>query len=59
MYWDKYNTKPWNPNNGEDFDKTKLEILNLLKEQKVSLSKIRFLFDSIVTEIEEKNSITL
>lgn len=59
MYWDKYNTKPWNPNDGEDFESTKTEILLLLKKQKVSLAKIRFLFDSIVTEIEEKNSITL
>ena len=55
MYWEKYNTKAWNPNNGEDFKKTKSEILRLLKEQKVSLTKIRFLFDDIVTEIEEQN----
>lgn len=54
MYWDEYNTKAWNPNDGEDFNGTKAEILKLLKEQKVSLTKIRFLFDCIITEIEEK-----
>lgn len=59
MYWEKYNTKAWNPNNGEDFDKTKTEILRLLKDQKVSLAKIRFLFDNIITEIEENNHINL
>lgn len=59
MYWEKYNTKAWNPNDGEDFNGTKAEILKLLKEQKVSLTKIRFLFDSIITEIEEQNPINL
>lgn len=59
MYWDEYNTKAWNPNDGEDFNGTKAEILKLLKEQKVSLTKIRFLFDCIITEIEEKNPINL
>lgn len=55
MYWEKYNTKAWNPDIGEDFDKVKLEILRLLREQKVSLTKIRFLFDDIITAIEEQN----
>lgn len=59
MYWNEYNTKEWNPNDGEDFNGTKAEILKLLKEQKVSLTKIRFLFDSIITEIEEQNPINL
>lgn len=59
MYCEKYNTKPWNPNEGENFAKTKTEILNIIKAQKVSLEKIRFLFDDIVTEIEEKNPINL
>lgn len=59
MYWEKYNTKAWNPNNGEDFDRTKVEILRLLKEQKVSLAKIRFIFDDIITDIEENSPINL
>lgn len=59
MYWEKYNTKAWNSNNGEDFDKTKTEILKLFKDQRVSLSKIRFIFDDIITEIEEQNPINL
>lgn len=59
MYCEKYYTKSWNPNNGEDFDKAKIEILNILKAQKVSLTKIRFLFDEIITEIEDKNPINL
>lgn len=59
MYWEKYNTKSWNPNNGEDFDRTKVEILRLLKEQKVSLAKIRFIFDDIITDIEDNSPINL
>lgn len=59
MYWEKYNTKAWNPNNGEDFDRTKVEILRLLKEQKVSLAKIRFIFDDIITDIEDNSPINL
>lgn len=59
MYWEKYSTKAWDPNKGEDFNNTKTEILLLLKAQKVSLSKIRFLFDEIISEIEDQNPITL
>lgn len=47
----------WNPNVGEDFDHAKKAILTVLKEQKVSLSKIRYLFHVILDEIEDKNPI--
>lgn len=47
----------WNPNIGEDFDYAKETILDVLKEQKVPLSKIRYLFHVILDEIEDKNPI--
>lgn len=59
MYWEKYNTKPWNPDEGKDICKAKLEILNIIKEQKVSLAQVRFLFDEIITEVEENNIVNL
>lgn len=60
MYEEKgYRTIPWNPNEGEDGEFTKKAILEILKSQKVSLSKVRCLFDTIVKEIEDKNPITL
>lgn len=54
-----HRTVPWNPNEGEDVDMTKKAILAILKSQKVSLSKVKFLFDSIVRDIEDRNQITL
>ena len=45
----------WNKELGEDMEYTKKTIL--LKDQKVSLSKIRTLFDSILIDIEDKNPI--
>lgn len=54
-----YRTLPWNQNIGEDIGMAKTEILAILKTQKVSLTKIRFLFDEIITEIEDKNPINL
>lgn len=59
MYFEKYNTKAWEYIVGEDIEQTKKEILRLLKEQKVSLAKVRYLFDNIVTEIEENNPVVL
>lgn len=50
---------PWCSESGKDFEHTKKEILNILKEQKVSLSEIRSLFHSIINEIEDKNPINL
>lgn len=47
----------WNSEK-ENFEETKRAILVLLKEQKVSLSKIRKLFNSILIEIEDENPIT-
>ena len=54
-----YRTVPWNPNEGEDSEFTKKVILEILKSQKVSLSKTRCLFDCIIREIEDNNLITL
>ena len=49
--------KEWNPKN-EDIDSTKKAILEILKSQKVSLSKVRLLFNCILNEIEDENPIT-
>lgn len=51
--------RQWNKADGEDFDLAKEKILSVLKEQKVSLSKARALFNSILIEIEDDNPITL
>lgn len=49
----------WNISLDEDFDGSKKKILNILKEQKVSLSKTRALFNRILDEIEDENPVTL
>lgn len=49
----------WNIALNEDFYGTKKKILNILKEQKVSLSKTRTLFNSILDEIEDDNPVML
>ena len=54
-----YRIIEWNPNEGEDADMTKKAILAIIKSQKVSLSKVRCLFNSILKEIEDNNPITL
>lgn len=54
-----YRTVLWNPNKGEDVESAKKAILEILKSQKVSLSKVRCLFNSILKEIEDNNPITL
>lgn len=54
-----YRTVPLNPNEGEDSEFAKKAILEILKSQKVSLSKVRCLFNSILREIEDNNPITL
>lgn len=43
----------------EDFEYAKKEILSILKERKVSLSKTRRLFNCILDEGEDNNSIAL
>lgn len=53
-----YRTDCWNPSLGEDFDFTKKVILLILKDQKVSLSKIRHLFNVILRDIENNNPIS-
>ena len=52
-----YRKLEWNKESGEDMEYTKKTILTILKDQKVSLSKIRTLFDSILIDIEDKNPI--
>lgn len=56
---DYYRAVPWNPNEGEDGEFAKKAILEILKSQKVSLSKVRCLFNSILREIEDNNPISL
>ena len=45
----------WGEN--EDFNHVKKAILSILKEEKVSLSKIRGLFRNILEDIEDNNPI--
>lgn len=52
-----YRTIEWNKELGEDMEYSKKEILTILKQQKVSLSKIRTLFNSILRDIEDNNPI--
>lgn len=47
----------WGEN--EDFNHVKKAILSILKEEKVSLSKIRGLFRNILEDIEDNNPVTL
>ena len=54
-----YKVLPWDPNKGEDWKYAKKAILEILKSQKVSLSKVRYLFNSILREIEDNNPIML
>lgn len=54
-----YKTIPWNPNEDENSEFAKKAILEILKSQKVSLSKVRYLFNLILKEIEDKNPVTL
>ena len=54
-----YRTVEWNKELGEDCDYAKKAILEILKDQKVSLSKIRCLFNSILRDIEDNNPISL
>ena len=52
-----YRTTEWD--NEEDFEYTKKEILSILKEQKVSLSKVRCLFNDILIDIEDDNPVNI
>lgn len=54
-----YKTIPWNPNEDENSEFAKKAILEILKSQKVSLSKTRWLFNLILKEIEDNNPVTL
>ena len=57
--FNNYRMIEWDMNKGEDFDFAKKAILAILKEEKVSLSKIRCLFNSILRDIEDNNPINL
>ena len=54
-----YRTTEWNMELGENREYAKKAILAILKNQKVSLSKIRALFNDILRDIEDNNQITL
>lgn len=54
-----YRMIEWDINKGEDIEYAKKAILAILKDQKVSLSKIRCLFNSILRDIEDNNPISL
>lgn len=49
----------WDKNAGKDFCSTKEKILLILKNQKVSLSEIRYLFNNILSDIERHNPTVL
>lgn len=55
--YNTYRKLEWNKEYGEDIEYAKKAILSILKEEKVSLSKVRTLFDDILVEIEDKNPI--
>ena len=59
MYGNTYRVTEWNKELGEDLESAKKAILEILKSQKVSLSKTRCLFNSILKEIEDNNPIIL
>ena len=54
-----YRTTEWNTELGEDRAYAKKAILAILKDQKISLSKIRALFNDILRDIEDNNPVTL
>ena len=54
-----YRTIEWNIELDEDRDYAKKAILSILKDQKVSLSKIRALFNDILRDIEDNNPLSL
>ena len=54
-----YRIVEWNKELGEDCDYAEKAILEILKDQKVSLSKIRALFNDILRDIEDNNPINL
>ena len=54
-----YRVQEWNKELGEDLEHAKKAILAILKDQKVSLSKIRCLFNDILRDIEDNNPVTL
>lgn len=57
--WHIYRMTEWDSYSGENIVYAKKAILTILKEQKVSLSKTRTLFNRILEEIEDNNPITL
>lgn len=58
MFDDKQRMTEWNALTGENYEYAKKAILDILKGQKVSLSKVRCLFKDILEDIEDNNPIT-
>lgn len=48
----------WDIDRGEDFYATKKAILTMLREQRVSLAKVKYLFNIILRDIEYENPIS-
>lgn len=57
--WNTYRMKEWNKELGEDEEFVKKAILAILKDQKVSLSRTRSLFNHILAEIEDNNPVSI
>lgn len=55
--YDTQRVMEWDEDTGEDFEYAKKAILDILKSQKVSLSKARCLFNDILRDIEDNNPI--
>lgn len=54
----EFNQK-WHSENGQNIESTKKAILDILKDQKVTLSQTEYLFDCILEEIKSNNPITI
>ena len=57
--WNTYRMTEWNKTLGEDEDYAKKAILAILKDQQVSLSKTRVLFNHILEEIKDNNTVII
>lgn len=49
----------WDSEEGKFFNESKEKILLILKEQKISLSEARYLFNNILSDIERHNPVIL
>ena len=51
-------TLEWDSDNGEDIYVAKNDIISIFKKHKVSISKVRYLFNKILDETDDRNPIT-